>query len=65
MRSNVRSKTGSAADRPAKPTPEQESPSAEDWTDPAKRHQMSAIWPLMWLAVPLVGLVLYGLLTRH
>ena len=69
MHSNVRSKTGSTTDLTpdpsAEPTPEQESPSPEDWTDPAKRHQMSAIWPLMWLAIPLVALVLYGLLTRH
>ena len=69
MSSNVKSKTGSATDLtpdpPTKPIPDQESPSPEDWTDPAKQHQMSAIWPLMWLAVPLVALILYGLLTRQ
>jgi len=33
----------------------------EDWSAPAKQPQMSAIWPLLWLTIPLVLLVLYGL----
>ncbi|HSN82814.1 MAG TPA: hypothetical protein VLS88_09575 [Polyangiales bacterium] len=34
---------------------------AEDWSTPDKQPQMSAIWPLLWLTIPLVLLVLYGL----
>lgn len=33
----------------------------EDWSTPAKQRQMSAIWPLLWLTIPLVLLILYGL----
>jgi hypothetical protein len=38
---------------------------AEDWTDSKKQHQVSALWPLMWLTLPLVLLVLYGLFSGH
>jgi hypothetical protein len=38
---------------------------AEDWTDSSKQHQVSALWPLMWLTLPLVLLVLYGLFSGH
>lgn len=34
---------------------------AEDWSTPAKQRQMSAAWPLLWLTIPLVLLILYGL----
>ncbi|MGB8223982.1 MAG: hypothetical protein WCF10_15445 [Polyangiales bacterium] len=37
---------------------------AEDWSDPSKRPQMSAIWPLLWLTIPFVLLVLYGFFAR-
>ena len=36
---------------------------AEDWSDSSSQPKMNAIWPLLWLAIPLVSLVLYGLLT--
>ena len=38
---------------------------AEDWSDPSKQPQMSPIWPLLWLAIPFVLLVVYGLVTEH
>jgi hypothetical protein len=38
---------------------------AEDWSDPKRQHQVSALWPLMWLTLPLVLLVLYGLFAGH
>jgi hypothetical protein len=38
---------------------------AEDWTEPSKHHQVSALWPLMWLTLPLALLVLYGLFSGH
>lgn len=38
---------------------------AEDWNDPSTHPRMSAIWPVLWIAVPLVLLVLYGLLSGH
>lgn len=62
------SATGSEADpteqalSPIPPRPEAR-PDADDWSDPSKLRQMSAIWPLLWLTIPLVLLVLYGLLT--
>lgn len=37
---------------------------AEDWSDPSKQPQMSAIWPLLWLTIPFVLLVLYGFFAR-
>lgn len=37
---------------------------AEDWSDPSKLPQVSALWPLLWLTIPLVLLVLYGYFTR-
>jgi len=36
----------------------------EDWSSPSKLPQMSAIWPLLWLTIPFVLLVLYGFFTR-
>ncbi len=36
---------------------------AEDRSDPSKQRQMSAVWPLLWLALPLFLLVVYGLLS--
>jgi hypothetical protein len=45
--------------------PPQAPPGADDWSDPSKLRQMSAIWPLLWLTVPLVLLVLYGLFTAR
>jgi hypothetical protein len=38
---------------------------AEDWTDSSQHRQVSALWPLMWLTLPLVLLVLYGLFSGH
>jgi len=35
---------------------------SEDWSDPSKLRQMSAAWPLMWLAVPFVLAILYEFL---
>jgi hypothetical protein len=37
---------------------------AEDWSDPSKLPQVSALWPLLWLTIPLVLLVLYGYFSR-
>lgn len=33
----------------------------EDWSDPSKLPQMSAIWPLLWLTVPFVLAIVYEL----
>ena len=49
-----------AAPNEAKPRAES---SPEDWSTPAMQHQMSAIWPLLWLTIPFVLLVLYGLFS--
>lgn len=63
--------TAMAPDEPVDPEPHAQaappksSSSQEDWSDPAKQHQMSAIWPLLWLAIPFVALVLYGLFTTR
>lgn len=34
---------------------------AEDWNDPSKLRQMSPIWPLLWLTVPFVLVIVYEL----
>ncbi len=48
---------------PAEPERRRTASWAEDWSDPSRQPKMDAIWPLLWLAVPLVSLVLYGLIT--
>jgi len=34
---------------------------ADDWSDPSKMRQMSPLWPLLWLAIPFVLLVVHEL----
>ena len=36
---------------------------AEDWSEPASHPQMSAIWPILWLGIPLIAMVVYGFLS--
>ncbi|MGB5697973.1 MAG: hypothetical protein WBM46_20150 [Polyangiales bacterium] len=65
--------TPEAAVAPSEPVPAAPQPTAahphgrawpEDWNSPSKQSQMSAIWPLLWLTIPFVLLVLYGFFTR-
>jgi len=76
MRSNVKSKSRAGADlprsaetissQPVAPEPPSAAAAAtDDWSDPSKQRQMSAIWPLLWLVIPLGSLILYGLLSGH
>jgi hypothetical protein len=60
MRSNGKSKSTSeeAPEPPAEPAT-----GVDDQSDPSKQHQMNAIWPLLWLLVPLASLILYGLFS--
>ena len=37
--------------------------SAEDWDNPSTHPRMSAIWPVLWIGVPLLLLVLYGMFS--
>lgn len=68
--SSARSVPESASElvQPSPPPEGQHRPAgswAEDWSDSPTRREMSAMWPLLWLTVPLVLLVLYGLLAGH
>jgi hypothetical protein len=76
MRSNVKSKSSSSTDLPRSAETTSSRPKApepplapatgtDDWSDPSKQRQMSAIWPLLWIVIPLGSLILYGLLTGH
>jgi hypothetical protein len=47
----------------AEPAPRAPAPWAEDWSEPAKHPQMSAIWPILWLGIPLLAMVVYGYLS--
>lgn len=38
---------------------------ADDWSDPSKMRQMSPLWPLLWLAIPFVLLIVYELFKGH
>jgi hypothetical protein len=51
-----------AAPNEVKPVAEPSQYTPDDWSKPETHHQMSAIWPLLWLAIPFVLLVLYGVL---
>ena len=52
-----------ATQEKAEPAPRAAAPSAEDWSEPTKHPQMSAIWPILWLGLPLLAMVVYGYLS--
>jgi len=52
-----------AMEEKAEPAPRAPAPWAEDWSEPAKHPQMSAIWPILWLGIPLLAMVVYGYLS--
>lgn len=70
MRSNLKSKSSSGIEDMAgspgmgSTAPPEPATATDNVDDPSKQHQMSAIWPLLWLLIPLVSLILYGLLSR-
>jgi len=43
--------------------PRPAAPWTEDWSEPTKHPEMSAIWPILWLGIPLIGIVVYGFLS--
>jgi len=54
-----------AAGTEATPTRAEPPPGVEDWSHPERQPRMSIVVPLLWLAVPLLGCIAYGLLASH
>lgn len=35
----------------------------DDWSNPEEHARMSAGWPLLWMAIPLIAILLWGLFS--
>jgi hypothetical protein len=47
----------------AEAAPRAAAPWTKDWREPTEHPQMSAIWPILWLGIPLLAMVVYGYLS--
>jgi hypothetical protein len=47
----------------AEAAPRAAAPWTKDWSEPTEHPQMSAIWPILWLGIPLLAMVVYGYLS--